>query len=126
MLENRIKKIVKTIYKFDFSESELVDGRELVTENNVSEFATAFGRKDLDHGIIVTPSGYKSGFVYKNNDELYVNMSQSRRIGVAFAISCRYKYQLNPKLCIGAELTGTFSSYSSLAAYATVGYALGK
>jgi len=73
MLENRIKKIVKTIYKFDFSESELVDGRELVTENSISEFAMAFGRRDMDKGIIVTPSGYRSGFVYKsaNDGEIY-------------------------------------------------------
>lgn len=72
---NKIKKINRTIYEFDFSKTELLDGVELVVQNNVSEFVTNFKKRDLDQGIIVTPSGYTSGLVYKssNNGEVYSN-----------------------------------------------------
>jgi hypothetical protein len=76
-MAERIKKINRRIYEFNFSNTELVDGNELVVENNISEFVMNFKKRDLDHGIIVTPSGYTSGLVYKssNGGEVYNNPS---------------------------------------------------
>jgi len=70
---DKIKKIKDRIYEFDFSSAGLINGEELIVKNGVSEFVMALRKRDLDKGIIVTPSGYKSGLVYKstNNGELY-------------------------------------------------------
>ena len=72
---NSIKKVKQRVYEFDFSKTDLVDGNEIIVKNNVSEFVMAFRRRDLDKGVIVTPSGYSKGFVYKssNGGEIYNN-----------------------------------------------------
>jgi hypothetical protein len=71
----QIKKVKDLIYKFDFSNTELIDGNELITTNGVSEFVMNFRKRDLDKGIIVLPSGYSNGLVYKatNGGEIYNN-----------------------------------------------------
>jgi hypothetical protein len=72
---NSIKKVNNRIYEFDFSKTDLIDGNEIIVNNKVSEFVMAFRRRDLDKGIIVTPSGYTKGLVYKssNGGEIYNN-----------------------------------------------------
>jgi len=72
-----IKKIIKRLYEFDLSNCEFEDGNEIITENGISEFVTNFGKRDLDNGIMVTPSGYSKGLVYKstNGGEFYNNPS---------------------------------------------------
>jgi len=72
---DKIKKIKDRIYEFDFSNSELMDGNEIIATETVSEFVMAFRKRDLDKGIIVTPSGYSKGLVYKssNDGEFYNN-----------------------------------------------------
>jgi hypothetical protein len=74
---DKIKKIVDRIYEFDLEKAELMDGSEIVVKNNVSEFVMTFRKRDLDRGIIVTPSGYENGLVYKstNGGEFYNNPS---------------------------------------------------
>jgi hypothetical protein len=74
-MTEKIKKIKDRIYEFDFSNTELVDGSELAEVNGVSDFVMAFRRRDLDKGVIVTPSGYRNGLVYKssNDGEIYNN-----------------------------------------------------
>jgi len=69
----KIKKIGDRIYEFDFSKCELIDGDEIITNSNVSEFVNTFRKRDIDRGIIVTPSGYQKGLVYKktNGGEFY-------------------------------------------------------
>jgi len=71
----RIKKVKDLIYKFDFSKTELLDGNEIIVKNGVSEFVMNFKKRDLDKGVIVTPSGYTNGLVYKatNGGEIYNN-----------------------------------------------------
>jgi hypothetical protein len=73
----KIKKVNERIYEFDFSKSELVDGNEIIASETTSEFVMTFRKRDLDKGIIVTPSGYKKGLVYKssNGGEFYNNPS---------------------------------------------------
>jgi len=61
-----IKRVVDRIYEFDFSQSELLDGREIITEDNISEFVTAFKKRDFDKGILVTPQGYTRGLFYSS------------------------------------------------------------
>ena len=70
-----IKKVLRNIYKFDFTNSELEDGYEMITINGVNEFVNAFKKRDMDNGIIVTPGGYTRGLIYKstNNGEFYNN-----------------------------------------------------
>ena len=72
-----IKKILRNIYKFDFTNSELEDGYEIVTINGVNEFVNTFKKRDMDNGIIVTPGGYSRGLIYKstNGGEFYNNPS---------------------------------------------------
>lgn len=70
-----IKKVIQRIYEFDFSDCGLTNGNELITTNRGSEFVNTFRKRDLDKGIIVTPSGYSKGLVYRtsNNGEVYNN-----------------------------------------------------
>ena len=70
-----IKKILRNIYKFDFTNSELEDGYEMITVGGVNEFVNTFKKRDMDNGIIVTPGGYNRGLIYKstNNGEFYNN-----------------------------------------------------
>jgi hypothetical protein len=71
---DKIKKIKDRIYEFDLKNSEILDGEEIIVRNNVSEFVMTFRKRDLDKGIIVTPSGYNGkGLVYKttNDGEFY-------------------------------------------------------
>jgi hypothetical protein len=72
MIEN-IKKIKNRIYQFDFTNSELIDGNEIITTDVKSEFVMNFRKRDLDKGIIVTPFGYTKGLIYKstNGGEVY-------------------------------------------------------
>jgi hypothetical protein len=74
---DKIKKINQRIYAFDFSKSELSDGNEIIATETASEFVMALRKRDLDNGVIVTPSGYKKGLVYKstNGGEFYNNPS---------------------------------------------------
>lgn len=67
-----IKKVNQRIYEFDLKNCELEDGNELITDQ-VNEFVNTFIKRDLDKGIMVTPSGYTKGLVYKstNNGEVY-------------------------------------------------------
>jgi hypothetical protein len=73
----QIKKVKDKIYEFDFSKTELMDGNEIIVKNGVSEFVMNFKKRDLNNGIIVTPSGYTNGLVYKttNGGEFYNNPS---------------------------------------------------
>jgi hypothetical protein len=75
MAEINIKKIKDKIYEFDLTNSELVDGNEIVVNNNISEFVMTFRKQDLNKGVIVTPGGYLNGLVYKssNDGEFYNN-----------------------------------------------------
>jgi hypothetical protein len=72
---DKIKKIKDRIYEFNFSNSELTDGNEIITTESMSEFVMTFKKRDLDKGVIVTPSGYMKGLVYKstNGGEFYNN-----------------------------------------------------
>jgi hypothetical protein len=85
---DKIKKINSRIYNFDFSNSELVDGNEIIATETASEFVMSLRKRDLDSGIIVTPSGYKKGLVYKstNGGEFYNNPSWIPDI-VTFALN---------------------------------------
>lgn len=75
MTDIDIKKVVKRIYNFDFSKCELEDGNEIISTNKGNEFVNTFIKRDLDNGILVTPSGYTKGLVYKstNDGEIYNN-----------------------------------------------------
>ncbi len=70
-----IKRVLRNIYKFDFTNSELEDGYEMITINGINEFVNTFKKRDMDNGIIVTPGGYSRGLIYKstNNGEFYNN-----------------------------------------------------
>lgn len=71
---DKIKKVKDKIYEFDLKDSEILDGNEIIVRNNISEFVMTFRKRDLDKGIIVTPSGYNGkGLVYKtsNGGEFY-------------------------------------------------------
>jgi len=72
-----IKKIGERIYEFNFLNCELKDGEEIITNSNVSEFVSTFRKRDIDKGLLVTPSGYQKGLVYKktNGGEFYNNPS---------------------------------------------------
>ena len=74
-MTEKIRKIKDMIYRFDFTNTELINGNEIAEVNGVSEFVMEFRRRDLDKGVIVTPSGYRNGFVYKssNGGEIYNN-----------------------------------------------------
>jgi hypothetical protein len=86
MLE-KIKKVKDRIYEFDFSHSELSDGNEIIATDTTSEFVMTFRKRDLDRGVIVTPSGYTKGLVYKSsNGEFYNNPSWIPDI-VTFALN---------------------------------------
>lgn len=76
-MTEKIKKVNERIYEFDFKNSELVDGNEIIATETTSEFVMTFRKRDLDRGVIVTPSGYKKGLVYKssNGGEFYNNPS---------------------------------------------------
>lgn len=63
-----IKKVVQNIYKFDLSQCSLISGEEMVVTESGNEFVNTFIHRDFDKGIIVTPSGYNRGLIYKSND----------------------------------------------------------
>lgn len=60
-----IKKVVQRIYQFDFSKCTLVDGNEMISTEHGNEFVNTFIKRDIDKGIIVTPTGYSKGMIYK-------------------------------------------------------------
>lgn len=69
-----VKKVLQRIYEFDLTDCDLEDGNEMITTSNgKNEFVNAFIKRDLDKGIMVTPSGYSKGLVYKstNHGEFY-------------------------------------------------------
>lgn len=75
-MEINIKKVLKTIYKFDFTKLPPIisHGSEFfVSDNGISEFNQTFKKQDLDNGIVVTPSGYTKGLFYSslNDGEIY-------------------------------------------------------
>ena len=63
-----IKRVIQTIYKFDLSNCALVSGDEMMVTDSGNEFVNTFVQRDFDKGIIVTPSGYTRGLIYKSND----------------------------------------------------------
>jgi hypothetical protein len=85
-----VKKIIQRIYEFDLSNTSLVDGEEILSDDSHggNEFLNNFTRRDLDRGIIVTPRGYRNGLVYKssNNGEVYNNPTWVPDI-VSFALN---------------------------------------
>jgi hypothetical protein len=69
-----IKKVLRRIYNIDYSKATLNDDDEFVIHSNgVSELTQFLRKNDIDNGIIVTPSGYRSGLFmsYDNDGELY-------------------------------------------------------
>jgi len=70
-----IKKIVRRLYQFNLSKTELLDGSEIMSNGRTNEFVNNFKLRDIDNGIIVTPAAYKRGFIYKstNGGEIYNN-----------------------------------------------------
>lgn len=74
MADIKVKKILRKIYNIDYSKILLRDDDEFILQDNgVSEFTQMLKKTDMDNGVIVTPSGYRSGLFYSvNNDgELY-------------------------------------------------------
>lgn len=70
----KIKKIIRKIYNIDYSKITLRDDDEFILQSNgVSEFTQMLKKFDTDNGIIVTPSGYRTGLFYSLHDdgELY-------------------------------------------------------
>lgn len=72
-MEINIKKIIRRIYEFDFSNCDVKNRSEFYTTNGVSEFVSTFKKNDFENGIIVSPSGYKVGLFYSTNNggEIY-------------------------------------------------------
>lgn len=70
---NDIKRVVQRIYNFNLKNCLLEDGKELIVTEKGNEFINTFKSRDIDKGIIVMPSGYKKGLVYKstNGGEIY-------------------------------------------------------
>lgn len=68
-----IKKVVRKIYQFDLANCMLTSGDEMVVTAYGNEFTNTFKKRDLDNGVIVTPSNYSQGLVYKstNGGEFY-------------------------------------------------------
>jgi hypothetical protein len=74
MSDIKVKKILRKIYNIDYSKILLRDDDEFILQaNGISEFTEYLVKRDMDNGVIVTPSGYKTGLFYSiNNDgELY-------------------------------------------------------
>jgi len=70
----KIKKILRKIYNINYDNITLRDDDEFILQSNgVSEFTQMLKKVDTDNGIIVTPSGYRSGLFYsiENDGELY-------------------------------------------------------
>lgn len=61
-----IKKVISKIYSFDFSKCPVIDGNEFIIENGVSEFVTTFKKQDLTNGIVIMPTSYQKGLVYRS------------------------------------------------------------
>lgn len=70
MADFKIKKVIKNIYKVNYSNTKLRDGDELIIEDGVSDFVTMFKLYDVNNGIIVSPNGYERGLVYKATGEV--------------------------------------------------------
>jgi len=70
-----IKKVIQRLYQFDLKNCELEDGNEMISTDHGNEFVNTFIKRDLDNGVIITPTGYTKGLVYKstNNGEFYNN-----------------------------------------------------
>lgn len=70
---NSVKKVAQRIYNFNLKDCLLEDGKELIVTTKGNEFINTFKHRDVDKGIIVMPSGYKKGLVYKstNGGEIY-------------------------------------------------------
>lgn|SRR5574344_625844 len=70
----QIKKILRKIYNLDFTKITLRNNDEFILQNNgVSEFTQFFKKTDLDNGVIVTPTAYRSGLFFSadNTGALY-------------------------------------------------------
>lgn len=63
-----VKKVIQRIYEFNLSNSSLFDKQEIITTDAGNEFTNTFIKRDFDKGIIVTPSGYSRGLVYRSID----------------------------------------------------------
>lgn len=68
-----IKRVIRQIYQFNLTNCMLNSGEEMVTTAYGNEFTNTFKMRDLDNGIIITPSNYSQGLVYKstNGGEFY-------------------------------------------------------
>lgn len=67
-----IKRIIQRIYDFDYSKCDLEDGTEFIATEHGNEFTNTFICRDLDKGIIVTPSEYVKGLVYTTKENGYI------------------------------------------------------
>lgn len=70
----KIKKLLRKIYNINYNKITLRDDDEFILQSNgVSEFTQMLKKVDLDDGIIVTPTNYKTGLFYsiENDGELY-------------------------------------------------------
>lgn len=63
-----IKRVIQNIYKFNLKNCLLISGEEMMVTDSGNEFINTFVHRDFDKGIIVTPSGYTRGLIYKSVD----------------------------------------------------------
>lgn len=63
-----IKKLVRRIYEFDFSRTEIENGYELLGDRMHNDFGRELKKVDLDVGIVVQPYGYSTGLVYRSDN----------------------------------------------------------
>lgn len=63
-----IKKVIQRIYEFDFKNKDLVSGEEMVNTSSGNEFINAFKKRDIDKGIMITPSKYVNGLMFKSSN----------------------------------------------------------
>jgi hypothetical protein len=72
----KIKKILRQIYKIDYSKIQLKSDDEFILKTNgVSEFSQYLKKIDMDQGVIVDPTGYRNGIFFstENDGELYAS-----------------------------------------------------
>ncbi len=70
-----IKSVIERLYEFNISSSQIEDGNEILATTSTDELLMLLGTRDLSKNLVVTPSGYEKGLVYKtsNSGELYNN-----------------------------------------------------
>lgn len=63
-----VKRVVQNVYKFNLKDCSLISGEEMMVTDLGNEFVNTFVSRDFDKGVIVTPSGYTRGLMYKSAD----------------------------------------------------------